>query len=477
MRGKPRNCRQNWPCPFWGIAPTTHFLQTGRTMSTRATRAVSSATRNSKLGDRLRQLRVAAGLTQSDLARDRFSKEYISQIERGKTRPTPETIEWLAASLGVDPAFLASGVSSDERARAEAVLTRAEALVEKHEYVGSIDEYGRALGPVMSTGAVELRVRLLSGEAWARILNGDVREGLQLLEQARSFGEGPEFSDLDRAEILFRLGAGRYLISSIATAIALFGESLALIDGSELPSDLLRAKVLTWRSRCYRRQRDYEAAREDVERALELSQDMGNPRALAAAYTQASLIAERDGHWVLARSYAERAKSLLEELADRASVGKLLNNLGGLEFLLGKPEVAIERLKEAAAVALEDGDDVDVATAVSSLAQVYLKTGDAPAAEEHARHALRRLGAREDRLDEIGNARLVLGRALLDQGRLDEAEQALASAEDALSQLSSGSHRAAAWVAQGDLARARGEDREAASLYRRAAEALQDFRF
>ena len=40
------------------------------------------------LGARLRQLRIAAGLTQSELAGDRFSKEYVSQIERGKTRPT-----------------------------------------------------------------------------------------------------------------------------------------------------------------------------------------------------------------------------------------------------------------------------------------------------------------------------------------------------------------------------------------------------
>jgi tetratricopeptide (TPR) repeat protein len=446
-------------------------------MSTRATRAVSSATRNSKLGDRLRQLRVAAGLTQSDLARDRFSKEYISQIERGKTRPTPETIEWLAASLGVDPAFLASGVSSDERARAEAVLTRAEALVEKHEYVGSIDEYGRALGPVMSTGAVELRVRLLSGEAWARILNGDVREGLQLLEQARSFGEGPEFSDLDRAEILFRLGAGRYLISSIATAIALFGESLSLIDGSELPSDLLRAKVLTWRSRCYRRQRDYEAAREDVERALELAESTQDAYTLGDSYFQASVIAERDGHWVLARTYAERAKSQFEELSDRGNLGRLLNNLGGLDFLLGNPEKAIARLTEAIEVAIECDDDVGVATAVSSLAQVYLRTGDPVRAEEHARHALRRLDGREDRMDEIGNAQLVLGRALLEQERLDESGAVLAEAEDAFAQLSSGSHRAAAWVAQGDLAQRRGDDRQAATLYRRAAEALQDFRF
>jgi tetratricopeptide (TPR) repeat protein len=433
--------------------------------------------RGSRLGERLRQLRVAAGLTQSELAADRFSKEYISQIERGKTRPTAETVEWLAARLGVETTFLASGVSSDERARAEAMLTRAEALTEKLEFAGALEEYANALGPVVASGATELRVRLLAGEAWARMHSGEVRAGLDLLAEARDLAEGPEFSDVDRADVVYRLGVGRYLLSSIATAIALFGEALALLDRSALPSDLLRARIFTWRSRCYRRQRDYEAAREDVERSLELAESMEDPHALGEAYFQASLIAERDGHWVLARTYAERAKAAYEELADRSNVGRLLNNLGGLEFLLGKPEKAIERLQEAFAVALDHGTDDDVATIVSSLAQVYLKTGDPVTAEEHARNALRRLDGREDRIDEIGNARLVLGRALLEQERLGEAETALAEAEDAFSQLSSASHRAAAWIAQGDLAQRRGDDRRAAGLYRRAAEALQDFRF
>jgi len=123
------------------------------------------------------------------------------------------------------------------------------------------------------------------------------------------------------------------------------------------------------------------------------------------------------------------------------------------------------------------GRDEDAAGAVSSLAQVHLRTGDVKRAEEQAAHALELMGEREDMLNEIGNARLVLGRALLEQDRLDEADAALAEAEDAMAQLSSGSHRAAAWVAQGDLAQRRGDDRGAAVLYRRAAEALQDFRF
>src|SRR5207302_9242497 len=96
-------------------------------LRTRHAAAPASALR---VGERLRQLRVAAGLTQSDLAGERFSKEYVSQIERGKTRPTRETVEWLAARLGVDPGFLANGVATDERGRLEGALARAEALLE-----------------------------------------------------------------------------------------------------------------------------------------------------------------------------------------------------------------------------------------------------------------------------------------------------------------------------------------------------------
>ncbi|MDQ4029688.1 MAG: hypothetical protein M3168_01465, partial [Actinomycetota bacterium] len=137
----------------------------------------------------------------------------------------------------------------------------------------------------------------------------------------------------------------------------------------------------------------------------------------------------------------------------------------------------ITHLKAAFASLLEAGRDAEAGYAVSSLAQVHLRTGDPATAEEQARHALKLLGDSVDVLDEIGNAQLVLGRALLAQDRLEEAEEMFGKAETSFDQLSSASHRAAAWVAQGDLATRRGDDRKAARLYRRAAEALQDVRF
>ena len=123
------------------------------------------------------------------------------------------------------------------------------------------------------------------------------------------------------------------------------------------------------------------------------------------------------------------------------------------------------------------GRDDEAATAVSSLAQVHLGTGDLTTAEEQARHALVLMKGREDRLDEIGNAQLVLGRSLLEQGRLDEAAAAFDEAENTFEKFESTSHRAAVWIAKGDLTARRGDDGGAARLYRRAAEALQDFRF
>jgi tetratricopeptide (TPR) repeat protein len=430
-----------------------------------------------RLGERLRQLRVAAGMTQSELAGDRFSKEYVSQIERGKTRPTGDTISWLASRLEVDAGYLANGVSTDERGRVEATLTRAEALVEAHRYEEAVAEFERARPAILATGATELEARLLSGEAWARMHQGELREALELLARARTVSEGEPFSDLDRAEVLFRLGVCRLKLSSIATAIGLFNEAYAIAEKSELPCDLLRSNILAYRSRCYRRQRDIEAAREDVERALELAQSVDDSSTMAHVYVQASLVAERGGHWVLARSYAERAKGFYEELNDQRNLAGMLNNLGGLNLMLGKPDEAIEYLKSSYSTALDADSKEEAAQATGSLAAVHLELNDFDQAERFARQALTLLEGRIDFLHEIGPSQLVLGRALMEQGRLDEAEEAFKAADSSFEQLSSASHRARAWIAQGDLAARRGDDRAAARLYRNAAEALQDVRF
>ncbi len=437
----------------------------------------ATAPATASVGDRVRVLRAAAQLTQSELAGGHFSKEYISQVERGKTRPSPKALDWLAAQLGTDRAFLQHGISTVDSVRAESLLERAEGLSEQHHYGEAVDAFRSAAAVAGLTAVPSLALRSLVGEAWAHSQQGEIDEALALLEQARTLADQETFGDVERADVLFRIGVCRYKLSKITEALALFRRALQLVARSGEGREELRSDIHHWRSRCFRRQREWDAAREDIALALELAESIGDRHRTAAAYFQASLVAEREGNWLLARQHGERAKALFEELGDEANVGRMLNNLGGINHLLGNHDRAVELLGEAFERAVETGLTPDAGHVLCSLAEVHLAAGNLDQAEVEARKALHLLDGRDDYLHEIGIAQLALGRAQLEQGRLDEAEQTILAADRNFEQIASVSHRANAWVAKGDIAKRRGDTREAARHYRRAAEALQDARF
>lgn len=358
---------------------------------------------------------------------------------------------------------------------AEARVARAEQAVERHEYTQAVAMLVDAHISAAATPALALRA--LRAESWARMSLGELDEPLALLDRARALAEAAQFTEADRADVLFRTGCCRFNGSATSNAVALFTLALELCDRSGVACDRLRARILDWRSRCYQRNRDWQAARADIERGLELSEGAGDDQIVAHLYFQASIIAEREGQCMLARCSAEQAMRLYLSCDDQLNVHRVLNNLGGINFLLGDHDEAVACLQEAFRIALELGSDIGAAYTMSSLAQVQLGSGEPAAAERHAQRALDLLGSRDDHVAEIGNAQLVLGRAFLEQSRLDEAAVAFRAAEASFERLASASHVAAAWVAQGDLAARRGDIDAGARLYRQAADALQDFRF
>jgi tetratricopeptide (TPR) repeat protein len=323
----------------------------------------------------------------------------------------------------------------------------------------------------------DLALRCLAARSWAQMYRGELDEALTLLKTAKEVAHRPGFNDLDRADVLFRIGCVRVKRGAHSRAVNDLSLALELCERSGRPCDPLRAEILQWRSRSYEQQRDFDAARADAEYALELVVAAGDTRVAAHVNFRLSVVNERGGEFLLARYYAEQAKNLYEECGDRAHVGKILNNLGGLNFLLGKPEQSIDNLKQAIAIGLDGANDVDAAYPISSLAQVHLRTGNPALAEPQARHALKLLAGRDDVLDELGNVQLVLGRSLLEQSRFEEAAEVLEAAEQTFERFGSPSLLAAAWIAQGDLAVASSDADLAAALFRRAADALQDLNF
>jgi transcriptional regulator with XRE-family HTH domain len=67
------------------------------------------------LGDRLRQARIAAGLTQSQLAGSELSRSFISQIESGTALPSLQSLRIIAARLQLRPAWFVGSEASQEQ--------------------------------------------------------------------------------------------------------------------------------------------------------------------------------------------------------------------------------------------------------------------------------------------------------------------------------------------------------------------------
>jgi tetratricopeptide (TPR) repeat protein len=376
----------------------------------------------------------------------------------------------------VTPSFMhTAAVAGSGRAETTAALAHAERAITEHRYEEALEALSSVHVP--TTSAPDLALRVLQADSWARLYLGDIETADAIAERARALSEGQGFSDLERAESLFRLGCCRFRLTRVTNAVSLFTLALRLAERSGIDGDRLRTQAFEWRSRCYQLQREWEAAESDAHSAVELAQQIGDGRLEALAQMQCSLVTERRGDPLLARFYAERARTLANDSGDRQTEARIINNLGGLSYLLGEPQVAVAYLKEAFALSLEVGNDADAAQAVSSLAQVHLRCGAPQLAEEQARHALSILAERADHVDERGNAHLVLGRALLDQEREDEAMKEFAAAEWLFESLGSVSHVAAAWMAQGDLYSRKGDLESSMALYRRAAESLQDFNF
>jgi transcriptional regulator with XRE-family HTH domain len=426
------------------------------------------------IGERVRSLRRSAGMSQEELAGGRFSKEYVSQIERGKTRPTPETLEWLAGRLDTDRWFLEHGLSKADAELVNVALSEAERLVGQAQYDDALGALREAQERAGTTPASVIALRLLRTEAWIRIRTGELAAAMSLLEEAATLAVSAGFTDVDRAGVVFQVGVVRYSESKIADAIVLFGEALVLADAADPSADHLRSDIYHWRARCHRRNRDWVAASEDIERALELADASADERRAADALFQASLVAQRQGRWVLARTYAERARELFAELGDSATVGRLLNNLAGLEHLLGDTARAIALLDEAFALFVDLDLPVDAGYVCSSLAEVAVESGDLELSQTQARKALDLLGDRVDHLQEVGTAQLTLGRSLAAQGETEEAERWISAADETFERARSAGHRSSAWIALGDVESSRGDDRAAAGLYRRAALALHD---
>ena len=172
-----------------------------------------------QIGERLRRTRLAAGLTQQQLAEGRYTKAYVSALENGLSRPSMAALNYLSSRLGIP----ASKLINDEPAawaRLEADLALAS---------GRWDDAIAAYRDLLERAAPrEIRAELMSGLAEALIREGKGREATPFAaEAARIFHAANREPDAALAE--YWLSAAQYQQENGAEAKAILQSILSRV--------------------------------------------------------------------------------------------------------------------------------------------------------------------------------------------------------------------------------------------------------
>ena len=352
-------------------------------------------------------------------------------------------------------------------------LSRAETLTRNNEHSAALEQLDALWLDVHDEAPLVLRHRLAT--AWATMYEGRLEDAAALLAQADAIVQSPHFDAADRASVLYRTGCVALKRGEVAEAVSLFTRALETNIRSSRPSSLLAADVRNWRSRCYQLLRDWDAAGRDAEASLELATEAGCERTRADAMFQASLVAERQRQWLLARFHAEQALEIYRRYGDTLSTARLLNNLGGIDFLLGDVE-SRSMLVEAARL------PPSRQRRRRRPGHLFARTGAAsapPARSRRATSAEAGLALLEGRLDFLerpatrsSSSRSRYGAPSYDAGPPPMARPA----ERTFIELGMTSHSPRSGRSRRPRA-GTGDCDAAAELYRDAAEALQDFHF
>ena len=269
------------------------------------------------LGGRIKAARVAAGLTQPELAGKEASVAYISRIESGQRRPNTDLLRILATKLGVTLEYLALGEGWEDASRLELMLDHAELALVGGEGAGAL---ARVREVLVSPGLDAMpggHVRASYLEAAALDTLGDVgaSRAYQLILQSQ-----PDHATrLKAATALSRIWREQ---GQLDRAIACAQEQLNLLPPDALGTEEGVRLSVTLAAAYSMAGRVAEAV-ELCDDAIAEAERLSSPVARASAYWNASLFRYESGEMSEALTLAKRALHLLEDTERVRDLGRL----------------------------------------------------------------------------------------------------------------------------------------------------------
>jgi transcriptional regulator with XRE-family HTH domain len=340
--------------------------------------------------DRLKALRRAAGLSQTELAGDGISPSYVSLLESGRRTPSPSVAALLAAKLECSVSQLLDGEPSERERRVHLELAYAELALRHEGAETAVDRLRALLGERELTPQDKSEATLLLARAYE--LKGDLPSAvavvLPMFEDAR---RGRSQQSLTR--LASHLCHYYRVAGDLGRTVSVGEQALEAcrdqgLDGTDEYFRLAATVMLA-----YADQGDEVHAATWARQLIDEAETAGQPGGQAALYWNASILAEREGRLDEALTLSRRALARLGELGDSRDLARLKLDTAAV-FLATEPPLvddARDALTRAQSELRQLGSELDMAEWEHLRSTVALLDGDVGAALTFARTALDRL--------------------------------------------------------------------------------------
>lgn len=371
-----------------------------------------------RIGARIRTARHRAGLTQQQLAGERYTKAYISALETGIARPSMVALRFISERLGL-PASHFIDETHPAWTRLEVDLQLAAG-----DWQAAADGYRDILDHATDDST---RGDLLRGIAEAEARLGRGRETVAAAaEAARLYEELGRVEDAALAR--YWLAYGLYQSDAEAEARTMLTALLERVRGGMLVEPEFEMRLLMSLAAVESRIGDHERALRYLEEARGFATDLDDRRRAAYLFNLAISYRETGDVEAAIRS-GTQALGLFRAAGTELESASIENDLALAYLAAGNLERAHAYAASAHTQAERIGDERVLAAILETKAQVALSSGDTAHAQELAAEAMAKARTSGNRLAELA-ALLTEARVLRHGGLDDEAQRRFGQAAD-----------------------------------------------
>lgn len=294
------------------------------------------------VGQRLKEARLDAGLSQRQLAFPGCTPAYISRIEAGQRQPSLQLLAELAKRLGVSTAYLATGHEETDDAEPDLALVDAELALRFGESDEAERLYEEALGSATTT---RQRGDALAGLGHVAFRDADAELAIDRFEAALQAYGTDETGHPLLAEVLGRAYAMR---GDLSSSIAVFERCLRAAEAAGNDLAGLRFSVLL--ANALIDNGDLDRAEELLAKAIASTGEETDISARARLYWSQSRLYALQNDSALAARYGRRALDLLETTEDTYATARAHHLLAHIELDRGRADEALELIERGRAL-------------------------------------------------------------------------------------------------------------------------------